>query len=407
MPMAPQYSLLNSGKILQFIGLGPSIRARARLALAAAFLVTIPMLFIAVMRTDHVSQHAQTMMKEEDYRKVILEARIALKELDLALWAYWSEIDFDNGQGVYLASDALKHSIVNLVKEKPLKIDIGPDGFLEGLTARLESTIRRAIAGRGTLAPARLTILTFENELKIIEKRLEEIAAIERHAALGSLSQIGRDLLVLLLVLLFFIPIFVGLVPIWLLEPLRRLRQIASNVELGSLKDMTVGGQDEIAVLARTLKSVFLQKDELEHKKSSKIFEIRNVLRSVLMRVYEPVFIIDDNARINYTNEAAAILFGLPAHQMEGKIISDCVHAPQLKKATERAFLGDVSDEAILIHMEVVNGKSHDLNAKIALVRNRDGEVSRVVIVLYADELQPKKTIKAELAYEKDPINTW
>lgn len=393
-------------KLSQYIGVGPSIRARARLALAAAFLVAVPMLLVAVLRSDHVFQHSHAMIEQEDYRRLLIQTRIALKNVDLALWAYVSEIDFDNGQGVFLASDELKQALVSLVKDKPKDIDLGPEGLLEALTARLDGMIRRALTSRSSFAPARLAMLTLDNELKSVENKIEFVASLERREALKSLSSVGRDLLVLLLILLFFIPIFVGLVPIWLVEPLSRLRQIAGKVELGKLKEMAVNGHDEVATLARTLKSTFLEKEELEQKKSSKIFEIRNILRSVLVRVREPIFIIDENERINYTNEAAAILLSIPSHQMEGKYLSDCMYSPGLNKASKRAFFGDVNEEAMRIHLEIANGRNYDLDAKIALVRNRDGEVSRVVIVLYASEILNLEPTK-EILHEEDLINSW
>lgn len=143
------------------------------------------------------------------------------------------------------------------------------------------------------MAQARLSMMSMAKELKTVEKPVIDVARREWREALGSLSMVGRDQLILFLVLLFSIPIFVGFVPGWLVAPLSRLRQIASKIELGRLNDMPVSGRDEVAILARTLKSYYVRKDELDHKKSSKNFEMRNVLRAVINRVAEPVFIID------------------------------------------------------------------------------------------------------------------
>jgi PAS domain S-box-containing protein len=177
-------------------------------------------------------------------------------------------------------------------------------------------------------------------------------------------------------------PIFVVFVPSWLLSPLARLRQIASKIELGHLKDMPVRGRDEVAMLARSLKSYFLRKEDLEQKKSSKIFEMRNVLRGVINRVSEPVFIVDSSSKINYINDAGASLVGIPAHQVEGKLIADCMHAPAMKKILEKAFLGTLIDQTIQIAIETMDGRTCSMKTKIGMVRNRDGEVSRAVIVM-------------------------
>lgn len=375
-------------ELAHFIGAGPSIRARARLAIAAAFLIAAPTLFIGVMRTEDVAQHATALSEYDDYWKHILETRIALKELDLAIWAYSVEQEFENGQAVLAAIDFLKLSVGKMVVEKPGELELGPRGFLEGFVLRLEGLIKRAVANRGSMAQARLSIISLSKELKTIEQRVIEIARRERIGALGSLALVGRDQLILFLVLLFAIPVFVGFVPGWLVAPLTRLRQIASKIELGQLKDMPVTGRDEVAVLARSLKSYFHRKEEIDHKKSSKIFEMRNVLRSVINRVKEPVFIVDDSTKINYTNEAAAMLVGIPSHQMEGKQISDCMYSPVIKKMAEKAFTGDVTDNAIPVSIEVADGRSFSLQAKIGVVRNRDGEVSKAVVVLYADSIE-------------------
>jgi len=372
-------------ELAHLVGAGPSIRARARMALAAAFLVAAPTLFIGVMRTEHVAAHAAKLNEYDDYRKQLLETRIAIKDLDLAIWAYSVEHEFETGQAVLSASEHVKRSLERLVIERPAGLDLGPRGFLEGLAMRLDGLIKRSVANRSSLAQARLNIITTQKELKPIEKRVVEIIKRERIEAHGSLSLVGRDQLLLFLVLLFALPVFVGFVPSWLVTPLSRLRQIASKIEQGSLKDIPVSGTDEVALLARSLKSYFMRKEELDQKKSSKIFELRNVLRSVINRVREPVFIIDRSSKINYTNDAAASLIGLPPHQMEGKLIFDCMYSQGIKKACENAFNGDVTDEAINVTIEVADGRAFSLSARVGVVRNRDGEIARAAIVLYRD----------------------
>ncbi len=383
-------------ELISLIGAGPSIRSRARLALAAAFLVATPILFVGVMRTEDVARHAATLSDFDDYWKRLLETRIALKELDLAIWAYSSEPEFENGQAVLVASEYFKTAIEQMVEHRPTNFEIGPSGFFEGLASRLDGLIKRSIVNRGSMAQARLSIMSMAKELKSVEKRVIDIARYERREALGSLSMVGRDQLILFLVLLFAIPIFVGFVPGWLVSPLARLRQIARKIETGRIKDIQVNGRDEVAHLARTLRSYLLRKDELDHKKSSKIFEMRNVLRAAVSRVAEPVFIIDSGTKINYTNEAAAQLIGLPQHQIEGKPLSDCLYSQTIKKVCERAFDGEISDLAVDAAIEVPDGRTFSKHAKIGVVRNRDGDISRVVVVLNASVPETKAFDDAE-----------
>jgi PAS domain S-box-containing protein len=376
-----------SVEIAHLIGAGPSIRARARLALAAAFFVAAPTLFIGVMRTENVANHAAALSEYDDYLNEILRVRMAVKDLDLAFWAYSDEKEIEHKQAVVFGSEQLRQAIIELVAHRPLAVELGPKGVLEGFTIRLDATIKRNIAQNGSIANARLSLLTLDRDLRKLERHVQDFAKRERDEALSSLATVGRDQLILFLVLLFSIPVFVGFIPGWLVSPLVRLRQIASKIELGQLKDMPISGRDEVALLARSIKSLYLRKEEVDQKKSSKIFELRNLLRAVLGRIKEPVFIIDSNTRINYTNDAAAQLLGIASHQMEGTLISESIYAPLIKKVAEKAFEGDVENEAMPVDIEVANGRSFSLKMRIAVVRNRDGEVSRAVLVFFNEEM--------------------
>lgn len=368
-------------ELAHLIGAGPSIRARARLALAAAFLVAAPTLLIGVMRTETVAEHAATLSEYDDYWKDVLEVKIALKEVSLSIWSYSVEPEIENRQGVLDASEYLKQVISRMIIKRPPGLDLGPKGYFEGLANRLDLLIKRAIGNRATLDQARLNIISIAKELKNVEKRVIKIATKERNLALGTLSAVGRDQLILFLVLIFAIPVFVGLVPGWLVTPLTHLRQIASKIDMGQIKEIAVHGKDEVAVLARSLKSYFLKREELDQKKSSKIFEMRNLLRSVISKVDEPVFIIDNNLKINYINNSGAELIGLPSHRLEGKLLFECIFAQKIKEHSDKAFSGDVNEEAINESVEFNDGRIIEASAKIGMVRNRDGEVSRVVIV--------------------------
>ncbi len=380
-----------NAELSNYIGSGPTIRARARLALIAVFLVAVPTLWVGVVRTERVGDHASLLNEYDSYWRQILETTIAIKDLDLALWEYVVEREFENGQAAIFASEHVKQAIASVVLQKPDGINIGPKDFLPGLVARLDASIKRSIANYSPMASVRLSVMALLKEIKYIEKQIIIFANNERQQTIGALSRVGRDQLILFLILLFAIPIFVGFVPGWLVRPLTRLRQLASRIELGQLKDLAISGRDEVAMLAKNLKSVFARKEEIDNKKSSKIFELRNVLRSVLKRVEEPIFIVDANLKINYTNEAAASLVAIPQHQMEGTFLSDCMYCPSAKKAVEKAFLGDVTEDSMPIMVEVSDGRNFPMQARIGVVRSRDGEVSRAVVVL-KDSAKVKET---------------
>lgn len=382
-------TFLNHPKNVEFMNLvsfGPSIRSRARLALAGVFIVAVPILLVGVIRTEKVSHHASLLSEYDNYWRQILETKISIKDLDVALWEYVVEREFENGQSVLLASDKVRQAITALVLQRPEGIIIGPKEFLPGLASRLDTSIKRAIANYSPTASVRLSIMSLLKEIRTIEKQVVFRAHTERQQTIGALSRVGRDQLILFLVLLCSLPIFIGFLPGWLLRPLTRLRQMASKIETGHFRDVSVSGNDEVSALAKSLKGLFVRKEEIDNKKSSKIFELRNILRSTLKRVEEPVFIVDSNLKINYTNESAASLVAIPEHQIEGAFLADCMYCPVLKKTLEKAFSGDILEESMLATIELSDGRSLSMHARIGVVRNRDGEVSRAVLVLEKDD---------------------
>lgn len=376
-------ALLGSNYYLrQFITVGPTIRARVRLSLLVALFIAAPALLIGVIRTEKVSHHAARLSQYDDYAKQLLGIRILVKELDIAIWEYSVESELENSQIVLMASENLIESIEKFISQCPLGLDLGAKGYIDGLVYRLDKVIKQSLSNRSTMPQARLNIISLSNELMEIEKRVYNLARQEKKQALGALAMVGRDQLILFLLLLFAMPIFIFFAPGWILRPLARLRQMSSKIELGHLKDIPIRGKDEVAILGRSLKSYFLRKEELDQKKSSKIFEMRNVLRSVINRVSEPVFIVDSSTKINYTNDAGASFIGIPAHQIEGKLITDCMHSSSMKKILEKAFIGSLVDQSIEIPIETMDGRICSMKTKIGMVRNRDGEVSRAVIVM-------------------------
>lgn len=364
------------------LSFGLSIRTRARVVLALLFLVTIPVFFIGVLRSEKVAQHAQVQSEYENFWRRVLEAKIAIKDLDIALWEYVVEREFENGQAALSASMAMKQAIGQLIIEKPVLVSVGPTDFLPGLALRIDAAIKRAIENYTSVSQIRLNVMSLLKEIKSVEKQIAILANKERQTTLKGLIRTSRDELLLLLILICSIPIFIGFLPIWLFRPLSRLRQLAGSMETMQFKDVKISGNDEIALVAKSVRNALKNEEETRNKMSSKIFELRNVLRSTIGRVEESVFIVDRNLKINYTNDAAANLVAIPQHQIEGTILTESIYCPVIRKALERAFVGDVEDECILVTLELSDGRSLTMNAYIGMVRNRDGEVSRAVLVL-------------------------
>ena len=119
-------------------------------------------------------------------------------------------------------------------------------------------------------------------------------------------------------------------------------------------------------------------------KKSAKIFEIRNVLRSVLGRTSEAIFILDPAGKISYTNDPAARLLGKETHHVEGADLEDVLFSPGLMKAVEKARHGDFEEGGIDVTIENDEGQVLPLHVFLGSVRDRQGDVSRIVLVVQA-----------------------
>ncbi len=384
----------HSGERSQWVGVGPSIRARARLALATAFLVATPTLFVGVLRTSGVSEHAAKLAVFESFLRQVAQTRLRIETVKTVLWRFEAQPEVEHERALRSTLDALKTSVTGLVRMAPREIPEESMLALNDLVLRSQSAVFQALrlvqypqegAQQAAMARARLIMTTLATD----SERIESIAMVNfaslESAAVNAMSTIGRDLLILFLVLLFAVPVFVGFMPGWLVSPLIRLKRLGQRVESGKIRELNVTGNDEISQLARVLKDALMWREELDNKKSAKIFEVRNVLRAVITLVDESVLIIDKNCKINYANQSAAHLFATESHHLEGNNLTDSIYAPSLFADIKKAVEGDVMETAVRETVEFSDGRVQTLLARLTGVRNREGEISRVVLVLFKE----------------------
>lgn len=376
-------------KLAQWIGAGPSIRARGRLALAAAFLVAAPTLFIGVMRTSDVATYADSLGAYSYSIRTINRASAKIERVRTGIWRFETQPELENERILRRNVAALRKAVSEIVKSNPPGLDESTGRHLMRISQRINDAVERGLlgyTGKGkeerSLSLARLSLVSLGNDIKALDNKVGELADTKRIIAQAALSSVGRDQLILFLVLLFAIPIFVGFVPGWLVAPLMRLKGVGQRIEGGRLREIAVAGHDEVSNLTRTIKKALVRREVLDQKKSAKIFEIRNVLRSVLGKVDDAVLIIDGEGRINYANKPAADLIKTESHYLEGDHLSDFIIAPQLFSAISNALKGDVSAGPMKVSIELSNGIIYSLRAKMGVVHDREGEVSRVVVVL-------------------------
>jgi PAS domain S-box-containing protein len=378
-------------ELIQRIGTGPSIRARVRLALVAAFLVAAPTLFIGVMQTDSVSRYAKTLNEKDLFWQKIGSVRLAIEIVRSAIWRYEIEPEIENERMLLQNVQNLRTQLFSLYAKKPEDIESGLSFQIGDISIKLENSVlyglRRSDVTQERLSKesmhmAHLTLTTLVHDLQNLEKQVEKVVGPSRQAAIGALSLVGRNQLVLFLILLFAFPIFIGFVPGWVVTPLTRLKGIEQRIEQGRVRDLEVSGRDEISQLARTLRSALVLREELDQRKSAKIFEVRNVLRAVINHVVEPILIVDKVGRINYANEAAAQLFGVGVHHLEGHGMQEHIFSPELERAFGKARQGHVVEDGFRVTLEVKSGSVQTLLAHLSAIHERQGGISRVVLVL-------------------------
>ena len=74
--------------IINFIGIGPSIKSRARFALSLIFILVIPVFITSVNKTEQVIKDSVALTKYDNFHKKVVDAKLLIKDLDLAMWNY-------------------------------------------------------------------------------------------------------------------------------------------------------------------------------------------------------------------------------------------------------------------------------------------------------------------------------
>jgi len=380
-----------TAEISHWIGTGPSIRARARLALLVAFLIATPTLFIGVKRSEEVSKYAESLIIYDQFWDSVSAAQLSTERTSSALWRIEAEPEIENERNLKLSLDVMRDDISQMLIARPADFASENLKQLQTLTLRVSEKVESALKENGdifdpgrfkSLSVARLAMTSLTDDLNELERQIGQIVEERRQAAVRSMSHVSRDQLLLFLILLFCIPVFIFFVPAWLVAPLVRLKRIEQRIEEGRIRELAIFGSDEVSQLARTIKESLMWREELDARKSTKIFEIRNVLRAVIARVSEPVLIIDRTGRINYANQPASDLLQVETHYLEGSGLSDHFFSSHLAKAFAAALGGDVEEEGVNAALEFKDGRVVSMLARLTAVHDRAGAVSRVVIVL-------------------------
>lgn len=374
----------------KWIGTGPSVRARARLAMLVAFFVAVPTLFIGVKRSEDVSLYSNSLVEYDEFWESVSAAHLAVERTRSALWRVEAEPEIENQRSLRATVEVMRLDVQQMIRARPHSFDENSMSLLEKLTLRVVDTVEIGLGAQSedaanrsrSLSLAQLGISSILRDIKNLESEIANEVYGRRTDAIEAMSKVGRDQTVLLLILLFSIPVFLTFVPAWLVAPLVRLKHIEHRIEEGRVRELAIAGSDEVAQLARAIKDALMWREELDARKSTKIFEIRNVLRAVIAKVNEPVMIIDRTGRINYANQPASDLVNVETHYLEGTGLSDHLISSELMDAFAAALGGDIPQQGIRTRLEFKDGRIADVTARFRPVHDRAGSVSRVVIVL-------------------------
>ena len=371
--------------LVQWLGSGPSIRVRVRVALSVAFIVAIANLSVGVFKTLEVTDYANNIGRLENFHTGILNSLRSVEETRANLWQFEVSPTLD-AESIFSESlTDLKEKLEILSASKPKEIRWKVENRFEQINSEVKKWFKfssedksRNQDKRNATAVLALAFSSLARELGIVGDSVHKSMEIRREKARMALMQIGRDQLLLLLVLLFAMPVFVFFISAWAVSPLRRLHTLARRIRDGQLRDFGIVGKDEVSQVSKALKKALIKIDVIDRKKSAKIFEIRNVLRSVIGHVESSVLIVDRGKKVNYVTPSAAQFLSRECHQINGKLLDDVMSSKVLLKSVKRAFEGDSLNQSIDI---IFNDKSPvNLSIYLSAVHNREGDISRVII---------------------------
>lgn len=380
------------------VGGGPSIRQRARLTIFSAFILSLLALGVGVFRTSNAEEKARTFVAFDQCGDSVRQIQGMVAGVQSESWRYQARPGVDTERRLQNAFDAVSRKIVQLIQTSqgshkdaselcmPFKNQVSD---LALAVRRARESVDTAFTTRQegrmdlqALERAREALVTLWGACEKLIKRTQQ-EALGSHDVLGeTLSHTGRDQLVVFLItfLLGMGMVFFG--PDWVIASLVRLRGITQRIELGRFKDLRIQGKDEVSLLALSMQKTLVHYEEQGNKKSAKIFEIRNTLRGVLDRNSEPIYILDPTGKVSYTNGPGARLLGKEPHHVEGADLDDVLFSPELMKAVERARHGDIEEAGVDVTIENVEGQVLPLHVALGSVRDRQGDVSRIVLVV-------------------------
>jgi PAS domain S-box-containing protein len=395
---------------------GPSMRARARIMVVAAFAVALPALIVGMVRIDTAEAENQILTEVSSLTFVFRDLRQHIVEARLATYRLEAEPSPDARRALKISLDQLSREILDAegvleeilnTPSSPLAAAItswtardGDDALLPTMDplrrvketiaqARiaLEPSLRARQGARPEGAQARRAhegFLAAERDVNELVRQSMSLAHDRGRRNADSISRAARDQLVLFLLMLSIMPLLMTLGPSWMTAPVERLRGAARRIATGRGKELIPSSDDEVGEVTRALKEALTRLEESDQKKTHKIFEMKKLIRALLARLDEVVFVVGRGGQIDYVSERATRVLGSEKHHLEGKPLEDVCFSPLLVDSIDRVRSGNTADKDIPIVLEPADGRVLKMNASVVGVQDQDGRVSRVVVVLHA-----------------------
>lgn len=390
---------------------GPSMKARARMMVGLAFALALPALLIGALRAATASDDVRIFIQVSAAADLARTVEQRIQAARAALWAFEAERNVDTGRRLRASLDQVGRSVLDLeqlltrlredeafaaelqgwreeLNQEPLLAGEAPLARMRGAVGRVRRNVDPLIEARNqppdtaALRRAHSALETLARDAGTLAGHARELTRARARRAELTVSLVGRDEIVLFLLLLFSAPLLLGIAPGWMIAPLARLRGVAQRIESGRVREIAAGGHDEVAQVTLALRSALKRLEEQDHKQRAKIFEMRRVLRAAIGNVSDTVLIVGKAGKIDYANAAASNLLGKELHNLESVPLEEALFSVELPAAIERARSGDVEEAGLDVTIETAHDRVERLHATLTPVRNQEGQVTRVIVVL-------------------------
>ena len=393
--------------------LGPSLAGRARGMLAMTAIIAVTTVAVGLLRVNNVAEDTAASHRADRAARGVLALSHDVDQVSADVWHLEASPSHDSRRQLSRTLDALGRRVIAF--EAELRQHASDDDVRAVLQAWGGGPVVQAGEGAPMVRPlkklsdavgrmrraldpllrpgaegldatkvrsAHDAVATANRDLVELLRALDALVGARRARVTEALSRAGRDLLVLLLALSIAGVTMVILGPEVMTAPIERLRQLAHRIDEGRVRALNVDGDDEVAVVGQAIARALRRLSERDHLKTSKLLELRKILRTVIDSVDAPVLIISRKGAIDYANAAVAKLLGRQAHQLEGQLLDECCFAPALHEAVARARNGDTDEDGFDVSIEGVDGRVHQARALLGSVQDQVGRVARVVAVL-------------------------